>query len=417
MNKLDTITLDNGLKIYLYNDKRRHSTFFQFTTMCGGMTKHFISNGCEYNLCDGVAHILEHYIVECNEVGNFLNLLGEHYMNTNASTHIDHTSFYFEACENVEFGIKTMLNGINNVSFNNNKFNKLKNPIYQEIRGKLDSKYYHLSRMKFKNLFHNNDFRDIGGLIEEVKNITIDDIKVLYNSFYQPKNQFIVIAGNFDKKAVMNVINDFYSNYKTPDISVELIKNNDNLAVKKKSEILYFPTPINHSELIFKIDISNYNNKELLDLDFYLNCFYGNSFGLTSKLYNKMIKDKIITDKIYVNHCIIDNYLILSILADTNKHKIFKDMVFDELNNLKNLSEEKFELDKNSSIINLILRDENIYSKIFPFIENVITYNYPYLDEVEDVLRLNYKEYVKYINKLDFSNYIELIVKNKKKES
>ena len=92
-------------------------------------------------------------------------------------------------------------------------------------------------------------------------------------------------------------------------------------------------------------------------------------------------------------------------------------MVFDELKNLNDLSREKFELDKNTSIINLVLRDESIYNKIFPFIENVITYNYPYLDEVEDVLRLNYKDYVKNISKLDFSNYIELIVKNKKKES
>lgn len=417
MNNLDTVTLDNGLKIYLYNDNRRHSTFVQFTTMCGGMTKHFKSNGVEYNLCDGVAHILEHYIVECNEMGNFLNLLGEHYMNTNASTHFKHTSFYFEAVEDVEFGIETLLKGINNVTFDEKKLKKLKNPIYQEIRGKLDSKYYHLNRMKFKNLFNNSDFRDIGGLIEEVEGITIEDIKMLYESFYRPSNQFIVIAGNFNKDIILKIINDFYKNYKYSNTSVELIDEKDTLSVKKKSDILYFPTPIEYCELSFKIDISKYSANELLDLDFYLNCFYGCSFGITSPLYKKMVNEKIITDKIYVNHCIINNFLIISIMADTDHYVKFKKMVLDELSNINSLNKEKFELDIKTSIINLILRDENIYRKIMPFIENIITYNYPYLDEVKDIERLNYRDFNKYIKGLDFSNYIELIVKDKKKES
>ena len=45
MNKIDKIVLDNGLNIYLYNDKRRHSTFFQFVNLCGGITKDFVVDG------------------------------------------------------------------------------------------------------------------------------------------------------------------------------------------------------------------------------------------------------------------------------------------------------------------------------------------------------------------------------------
>lgn len=77
MSNFDTITLDNGLKIYLYCDTRKHSIFFDFITFCGGMSKDFITNGNEVHLPDGLAHILEHYIVECNDDGNFLKFLGE----------------------------------------------------------------------------------------------------------------------------------------------------------------------------------------------------------------------------------------------------------------------------------------------------------------------------------------------------
>ena len=94
MNNLETITLDNGLNIYLYNDLKKHSTFFQITTFCGGINKHFIYNNKKYHIKDGVHHILEHYIVECNDEGNFLDKLGDFQMTTNASTSINNTSYY-----------------------------------------------------------------------------------------------------------------------------------------------------------------------------------------------------------------------------------------------------------------------------------------------------------------------------------
>ena len=41
MNNIETIKLDNGLTIYLYKDNRKHSTFFEIDTFCGGFTKDF----------------------------------------------------------------------------------------------------------------------------------------------------------------------------------------------------------------------------------------------------------------------------------------------------------------------------------------------------------------------------------------
>ena len=45
MSNIETIKLDNGLTIYLYSDKRRHSTLFQHVTLFGGKTKDFIFEG------------------------------------------------------------------------------------------------------------------------------------------------------------------------------------------------------------------------------------------------------------------------------------------------------------------------------------------------------------------------------------
>ena len=32
MNNIETVTLDNGLRIFLYKDERRHKTFFTYIT-------------------------------------------------------------------------------------------------------------------------------------------------------------------------------------------------------------------------------------------------------------------------------------------------------------------------------------------------------------------------------------------------
>ncbi len=417
MNKLDKVELDNGLTIYLYNDLRRHSTFFQFVTKFGGLYKDFSLDGVEYHLQDGVAHILEHYMCECNDSGNFLKILGEKQMNTNASTHYDMTRYYFNTVENVSYGIETILNGIYNIDFTEEKLEKLKNPIFQEVRGKSDSKFYHSNIMCFDNLFNNIKFRTIGGSVEDVKKTTIDDVKACYDAFYQPNNQVIVIAGNFDKEAVLKQIKDFYSKLKFKKHDVKLLNPIESNNINKKSDILYYPTPLDYVELSFKVNISELSPKERLDLDFFLGCFFNNFFGVCSKLYQEFIDKKIITTRISCNDTKVEDYLVISIGAYTHDEEYFKKRVLEVINNLNEFDQESFELDKKSCILRMILRDENITMMIMPFVDNLITFNYPYLDTVDDIDKLSYEDYINTIKNIDFTKYTIVTIKNKEKES
>ena len=49
---------------------------------------------------------------------------------------------------------------------------------------------------------------------------------------------------------------------------------------------------------------------------------------------------------------------------------------------------------------------------INPFITNVIIYDYPYIDTLEDVYNLTYEKYVATIKSLDFSNYTDISIIN-----
>ena len=62
----------------------------------------------------------------------------------------------------------------------------------------------------------------------------------------------------------------------------------------------------------------------------------------------------------------------------------------------------------------MILRDENIMKMIIPFIDNVVNFDYPYLDNINDLNELEFNKYVTAIRELDFSNYTVTHIKEKK---
>lgn len=413
MNNIDTIKLDNGLTIYFYEDKRKHSTLFQFITLFGGATKDFKIDGKQYHIPDGVAHILEHYIVEANQKGNFLELLGERQMNTNASTHINMTEYYFEAVEDLDFGIETLINGIYHPIFDEEKLEKVKGPIYQEIRSRKDNKFYHSNIETLNNLFFDIGFRNVGGTLEEVSSVDLEMLKLCYEAFYQPSNQFIVIGGNFDKDHILNLIKNIYKNIDIKKHDIQLIKVKERDIVKKKKSEIVFPTGEEYREISYKINLRDFSAKDKLKLDFYIHNFYNMFFGVSSSLYKELVEEKIITTSINCSDILIDDFIIVSIGAYSSKIDVLEKRIMETIKNINDFDEETFELDKRVSLLRIILRSENLVDFLLPFVDNIVNYNYPFPDKKEDIEELNFDDFKEMIKSLDFSNYTITTIKDK----
>ena len=413
MPNIDTVKLNNGLTIYFYMDNRRHSTFFQHITLFGGKTKDFLFDGKEYHMQDGIAHILEHYIVEENSYGNFLKVLGENQMSTNASTHYEMTRFYFEAVENIELGIRTMLNGIYSPLFSKERLEKIKKPILQEIRGKMGNKFYHSNKTTLNNCFSKIKVRSIGGTLEEIANTTLDDLIVCFEAFYQPSNQFIVVAGNFDKENVLKTIKEVYEKLDIRQHDVHLLELNEDINVVNPRGIVLFPTGEEYTEITYKVNLDNFSIKDRLKLDFYLQYFFNMYFGLTSLLYKELIDNQIITTSLSCSDFRIDNYMLISIGSYTNKSLEFEKRIRDVFLKLDNFNEEIFEIDKRDSILKIILRGESLGDTIFPFVTNIVDFNYPYPDEVSDIEDFSFDDFVTMIKRLDFNHSTVTIIQNK----
>lgn len=411
MNKLEKITLDNGLTIYLYPDTKKHTTIFQFITLFGGTSKDFIIDNKEVHFQDGLAHILEHYLVECNKYGNFIDILGKMEMSTNAATSLTHTKYYFEAVEKVDEGIKTIIRSVYNPIFTTDNLEKIKLPIYQEIKGKQRSKFFEENKEILHSTFKNIKFRSVIGTIENVKNTTIENLKLCYETFYQPHNQIIIISGNYNKENILKTIKEEINNYTFKKHDVKKIDLNEEESVASKKGNVIFPTSIPYVDVTYKIKLPKMTPKEKVTLTFYLSELFNENTGISSPLYEKLIKEKIITTKLNASFLKIEDYILITIGSSTLKEK---ELTKEIINNFKNINFDKdlFELNKKREILNIILRDESLLTMTTTLSDNIINYDYHNLDTVEDIESFTFEKYKNVINNLNFNNYTITTINN-----
>ena len=129
-------------------------------------------------------------------------------------------------------------------------------------------------------------------------------------------------------------------------------------------------------------------------------------------LYKELVKKNVITDIMSCSMRKIDNYLLITIGNYTTNGDILSKKIIDTVKSMKKFNTTIFNLNKKDFIMELILRDESIFKMINPFITNVIFYDYPYIDTLEDIYNLTYEEYVATIKSLDFNNYTDISIIN-----
>ena len=111
MNNYKIINLDNGIPLYLYNDKSLKQIYFNYIVKYGssGEFFNFDNNGNKYIVPCGCAHFLEHLLLERSMYGNLVEQLFEQHSFFSAETGFDSTSYSFCGIDNIYDSIKKMI--------------------------------------------------------------------------------------------------------------------------------------------------------------------------------------------------------------------------------------------------------------------------------------------------------------------
>ncbi len=202
-------TLDNGLKVYVCEMPQYTSAYAVFGTKYGSIDTKFSKNsGPAVSVPEGIAHFLEHKLFE-SEDGDAFTRYAKTGAMANAFTSFDRTCYLFSCSDRFEENLDILLDFVQSPYFTEETVKKEQGIIGQEIRMYDDSPSFKVLFNMLRAMYKNHSVRiDIAGTVESIAEIDAELLYSCYETFYNPSNMFICIAGNIDTRQVLKRIEE-----------------------------------------------------------------------------------------------------------------------------------------------------------------------------------------------------------------
>ena len=198
--KLYIEKLENGLTVMIIPKEGIQKKYIIWGTNYGSNDSEFIVPGEDKvtKVPNGVAHFLEHKLFEQENGTNSLDTLTALGVNANAYTTNDHTAYLYECTDNFYEALDEFMDYVKHPYFTDENLEKEKGIIGQEIMMYDDYPDWRVYLNTMQAMYHNNPIKiDITGTIETISKIDKDILYKCYNTFYNPANMALVVAGDF----------------------------------------------------------------------------------------------------------------------------------------------------------------------------------------------------------------------------
>ena len=260
-----------------------------------------------------------------------------------------------------------------------------------------------------KNGCHALRAEEAGRAPKDIKEININDIKLVFNTFYHPKNMFLVVTGNFNPYEVAEIVkeNQKSKNFNKYLDPMRIIPKED-----KRVRVEYEELNINVTNKKIKIGIKipkkNFKNFDDLHIRLFTGMILKANFGNTSDFKDELLQKELINSMSYMSE-IFDDYLIIMITIDSEfKDEIIK-LMNEKLNNLV-ITEETFNRIKKGNIATTILEYEDV-EVVNNIIQTEILNYGKIIDNIKEIYEtIEYKEIEEFIKYMDVSNKSILVL-------
>ena len=409
-------TCDNGLPVYMWVNDKVNSVYMTLSVKYGSIDTEFKVKNKTYKVPNGIAHFLEH--VKFNEKGgktanDFFDKLGS---DINAFTTFEYTNYQVYSTSHFKDNLDHLLDYVMTPYFTKKLIAKEKGIIIEEAKSGEDNPYNKLYYGMYKDLFHKSKYRNtIVGEIEDIKNIDVDDINLIFDTFYHPKNMMLVITGNFNPYEAMQIVKDNQKNkdfgeYKNPIV----IKEKEKESVLTPIEEVRYNVEIPKIKIALKIPRKNFTEKDDRKLLIMLSIILGSNFGDTSDFREELFEKELVTD-IWAGRRLIEDYIIITVNIESKYPDEIIKIINDKLEKLE-LSEELFKRRIKADIATLVLNFDSISAINENIQDDLIIYNKICADIKEIFESITFKENKKVLNEISTKNKSTIIMLPKEKE-
>ena len=401
---------DNGLKVYLWVNKKVNTFYGTLSVKYGSIYNEFMINNRKYKTPKGVAHFLEH--VKFNEdkdttAHDFFFKTG---CETNAFTTFHYTNYQVFGSSDASKNVCHLLDFVQNDYFSKQIINNEKGIIIEEANMGEDDPYTVMLFKHLDNIFNNYEHKYvITGKKDDIKDINLDDIKLVFDTFYHPSNMFLVVTGNFNPYEVMEEVKEnqnkkTFKKYKNPK---RIIKK-ESKEIRKEYEELNINVTNRKIKIGVKIPKKNIKGFDDLHIRIMLMYLLMANFDSTSDFRDELLEKELVNDFGYMRE-IFDDYIIITFTIDSKYKNEIIDLFNKKLDNL-NISKEVFERKKKCMLASLILDYEDVETVNSIIQSEVLSYG-DVIDNIKEIQEnITYEDMQKFIQELDLSKRSILIL-------
>lgn len=358
--KIYEYTTKNGLKVYMWINEKVNGCFASLSVKYGSIHTKFKVGKKVYTVPNGLAHFLEHIKFNMKEDvtahDEFIKIGGD----SNAFTTFKYTSYIVFATQNKIENLNLLLDFVYNPYFTKKMISKEKGIIVEESNMSNDDPYSKIFYDNLKNVLQKSNYRNlITGEVEDIKEISLDDVEIVYNTFYHPKNMFLTITGNFNHYEMAKTVEDNLAKKEFGEFQeVDIISESEPKKVTK--DYLEENVGITYPRVKYslKIPINKFKNVETIDLKLLCDLILNINFGSTSEFRSDLILKGLVISMGY-SLDIYEEYLVITITANTNYQDEVIKLIREKFDNLE-VDEKDIVRKRNAAIATLILDYEDI---------------------------------------------------------
>ena len=282
----------SGFKIFVYPKENYSSTYAVFGTKYGSIDTCFKKEGEEdfTEVPEGIAHFLEHKLFESEELDAFARY-AKTGASANAYTSFDKTCYLFQCTGNFAESLEILLDFVSNPYFTEQTVQKEQGIIGQEIRMYEDEPGWESLFVLLRAMYHNHPVRiDIAGTVESISHITADLLYECYDTFYNPANMALAVAGNVTVEQVLGIADKMLKPKESKKVERKFQIEPESVVEKYAERHLSVAMPIFAIGFKENVKTPERTLKESMESGILLDIIA----GPTSSLYEELLKDNLI---------------------------------------------------------------------------------------------------------------------------
>lgn len=206
--------LENGLRVLLFPDPTKETITVNITYLVGSKHENYGETG--------MAHLLEHLVFKGTpRHPDIPQELTQHGARPNGTTWTDRTNYYetFTATdENLQWALDLEADRMVNSYIAKKDLDSEMTVVRNEFESGENNPFrITLQRLLSGSFIWHNYGKSTIGARSDIENVPIDRLQAFYRRYYQPDNAVLLVAGKFEPKKALGLIDKFFAPIPRPE--------------------------------------------------------------------------------------------------------------------------------------------------------------------------------------------------------